>query len=81
MLARAAERYKFFLVDEFQDTNGLQRQLLERLALTKGRSPANLFIVGDRKQSIYGFRGADVDVFREMTKTLLAQAARKDRCS
>jgi len=72
VLARAAERYKFFLVDEFQDTNGLQRQLLERLALTKGRRPANLFIVGDRKQSIYGFRGADVDVFREMTKTLVA---------
>ena len=71
VLTRAAERYKFFLVDEFQDTNGLQRQLLERLALTKGRRPANLFIVGDRKQSIYGFRGADVDVFREMTKTLV----------
>src|SRR4029078_2996556 len=72
VLARAAERYKFFLVDEFQDTNDLQRQLLERLALTKGRRPANLFIVGDRKQSIYGVRGADVDVFREMTKTLVA---------
>lgn len=72
VLPRVAERYKFFLVDEFQDTNGLQRQLLERIALTKGTSAANLFIVGDRKQSIYGFRGADVDVFREMTKTLLA---------
>jgi ATP-dependent helicase/nuclease subunit A len=72
VLTRAAERYKFFLVDEFQDTNGLQRKLLERLALSKGRHGANLFIVGDRKQSIYGFRGADVDVFREMTKTLLA---------
>ena len=72
VLTRAAERYRFFLVDEFQDTNGLQRQLLERLAFSKGRNPANLFIVGDRKQSIYGFRGADVDVFREMTKTLIA---------
>jgi ATP-dependent helicase/nuclease subunit A len=72
VLTRTAERYKFFLVDEFQDTNGLQRQLLERIALSRGRHGANLFIVGDRKQSIYGFRGADVDVFREMTKTLLA---------
>src|SRR5690349_23847199 len=72
VLARTSERYRFFLVDEFQDTNPVQRMLLERLALTKGRRPANLFIVGDRKQSIYGFRGADVDVFREMTETLLA---------
>jgi len=73
VITRAAERYKFFLVDEFQDTNGLQKRLLERLALQKARrESANLFIVGDRKQSIYGFRGADVDVFREMTETLLA---------
>ena len=73
VVTRAAERYKFFLVDEFQDTNGLQRRLLERLALQKSRrETANLFIVGDRKQSIYGFRGADVDVFREMTETLAA---------
>ena len=72
VIARTSERYKFFLVDEFQDTNGVQRVLLERLALAKGRRPANLFIVGDRKQSIYGFRGADVDVFRQMTSTLLA---------
>jgi len=73
VMTRAAERYKFFLVDEFQDTNGLQRQLLERLALQKARrESANLFIVGDRKQSVYGFRGADVAVFSEMTETLLA---------
>ncbi|HET6646646.1 MAG TPA: UvrD-helicase domain-containing protein [Pyrinomonadaceae bacterium] len=71
VVTRAAERYKFFLVDEFQDTNSLQRRLLERLALQKSRGEkANLFIVGDRKQSIYGFRGADVDVFREMTEIL-----------
>ncbi|HJY29277.1 MAG TPA: UvrD-helicase domain-containing protein [Pyrinomonadaceae bacterium] len=72
VIARTSERYRYFLVDEFQDTNAVQRVLLERLALAKGRRPANVFIVGDRKQSIYGFRGADVDVFREMTATLLA---------
>lgn len=69
VLARVAERYRYFLVDEFQDTNGLQRDLLTKLALARG---ANLFIVGDRKQSIYGFRGADVDVFSEMTKAIEA---------
>jgi len=70
VLVRTAERYKYFLVDEFQDTNALQRRLLEQLALRN--ASANLFIVGDQKQSIYGFRGADVTVFRQMTETLLA---------
>src|SRR2546426_8986222 len=67
VLTRVAERYRFFLVDEFQDTNGLQRDLMNKLALDTG---ANLFIVGDRKQSIYGFRGADVDIFTEMTAAI-----------
>jgi ATP-dependent helicase/nuclease subunit A len=70
VIDRASSRYKFFLVDEFQDTNGLQRNLLDALALRSG-TRANLFIVGDRKQSIYGFRGADVDVFGKMTEALL----------
>ena len=74
VLARVTERYRFFLVDEFQDTNGLQRELMRRLALGRG---ANLFIVGDRKQSIYGFRGADVDVFREMTEAIEAAGGRQ----
>jgi len=67
LFARISERYRFFLVDEFQDTNGLQRDLMIKLGLRRG---ANLFIVGDRKQSIYGFRGADVDVFAEMTEAI-----------
>lgn len=67
VLARVSERYRYFLVDEFQDTNSLQRDLMTKLALVRG---TNLFIVGDRKQSIYGFRGADVDVFTEMTAAI-----------
>jgi len=67
VLARVSERYRYFLVDEFQDTNGLQRDLMSKLGLVRG---TNLFIVGDRKQSIYGFRGADVDVFTEMTEAI-----------
>lgn len=56
---RYAERFAHLLVDEFQDTNPLQNELLELLARD------NLFRVGDEHQSIYGFRNADVEVFRE----------------
>ncbi|MEA2330928.1 MAG: hypothetical protein QOH58_1066 [Thermoleophilaceae bacterium] len=52
------ERFVHVLVDEFQDTNPLQNELLEQL------ERGNLFRVGDENQSIYGFRNADVDVFR-----------------
>ena len=64
------EKVDALLVDEFQDTNQRQRQLLE--ALTAGK-PGGLFMVGDARQSIYRFRGADVSVFREVQqKTALA---------
>jgi ATP-dependent helicase/nuclease subunit A len=72
VLSRAANRYRFFLIDEVQDTNTIQRDLTKKLALGTSRQ-ANLFIVGDPKQSIYGFRGADVDVFRELTEALEAR--------
>ncbi|MDQ2974137.1 MAG: UvrD-helicase domain-containing protein [Acidobacteriota bacterium] len=70
VLTRATERYRFFLVDEFQDTNSVQRELMHKLTLSSAAARANLFIVGDRKQSIYGFRGADVDVFQQTTNAL-----------
>ena len=54
-----AERFTHVLVDEFQDTNPLQNELIGLL----GRD--NLFRVGDENQSIYGFRHADVGVFRD----------------
>lgn len=72
VVARTSERYRFFLVDEFQDTNNQQKVFLERLAFSNTRKPANLFIVGDQKQSVYGFRGADVDVFQQMTTSVVA---------
>jgi ATP-dependent exoDNAse (exonuclease V) beta subunit len=55
------ERFSHLLVDEFQDTNRLQLRLIE--ALHGPRS--ELVVVGDEFQSIYGFRHADLDVFRE----------------
>jgi len=56
--ARYAERFRHVMVDEFQDTNPLQLELLERIA------GEDLFAVGDELQSIYGFRHADVRLFR-----------------
>ena len=58
------------LVDEFQDTNDRQRRLVRRLADHPNGEAGKLFIVGDAKQSIYGFRGADVTVFREERETI-----------
>jgi ATP-dependent helicase/nuclease subunit A len=55
------------LVDEYQDTNDRQRQLINLLSGGNG----NLFIVGDGKQSIYRFRGAEVAVFREEQERIL----------
>ena len=59
-LKRLAERFKLVLVDEFQDVNPLQGKFFE--ALEQGG--LNVEVVGDPKQSIYGFRNADVEVFR-----------------
>ena len=55
-----AQRWQVFLIDEFQDTNPIQGQLLETLT-----AKATITIVGDVKQSIYGFRRADVRVFQD----------------
>ncbi len=64
------------LVDEFQDTNVRQRDIVYALAnftpAQPSTVPGELFIVGDAKQSIYRFRGADVSVFRQVQADILA---------
>ena len=54
------ERYKYVFVDEYQDTNPVQEEIVTRLA-----PPDHLFMVGDIKQSIYGFRGCDPSFFNQ----------------
>ncbi len=59
-------RFKHLMVDEFQDTNQLQLRLIEAL-----RGPGSeLMVVGDEFQSIYGFRHADLEVFREQRRLM-----------
>ena len=60
LAAAIQDRFKFVLVDEFQDVNPLQAKIIELISRED-----NLFIVGDHKQSIYGFRQADVRVFQD----------------
>lgn len=90
-VARAArEEIEVLLVDEFQDTSLVQRDLVYLLReAAEGRRPGSiptadhleghgLFIVGDRKQSIYGFRGADVAVYNRVCGDLCGPAARSE---
>lgn len=70
------ERHSYFLIDEFQDTNPLQAEVFFYLTAEKPvprwsqcvPKPGSLFIVGDPKQSIYRFRGADVTSFLNVKK-------------
>lgn len=69
---RMAE-FKHLLVDEFQDTNAAQWEIINALA-DLGHGGA-LFVVGDPKQSVYQFRGADVSVFDSARDQIANQAA------
>ncbi|MBZ9772323.1 UvrD-helicase domain-containing protein [Mesorhizobium sp. CO1-1-8] len=72
-------RYRYILVDEFQDTDGIQNEILFLIAATERRPeqwqaadlrPGALFLVGDPKQAIYRFRGADIEAY-ELCRRLI----------
>lgn len=57
-----ADAFKLVMVDEFQDTNQLQ---IEMITLLAGKDSRKLCTVGDSQQSLYGFRGADLQVYEQ----------------
>ncbi len=64
VLRRYRSRFRCLLVDEFQDTNQMQYKWLCRLA----GEEIPLFVVGDDDQSIYGWRGADAEIFNKFRR-------------
>ncbi len=67
-----SNRFRYIFVDEFQDTDELQNEII-RLLKADGKN--NVFFVGDAKQSIYRFRGADVSVFNKTMDTFKRSGA------
>jgi len=55
--------FKYIMVDEFQDTNAVQFEIVKNSC----NKDTNLFVVGDSKQSIYSFQGAEIEVFNDAT--------------
>ncbi len=76
------DRYRFILVDEFQDTDPVQAEIVYLLSGAPGRrdgmepEPGKLFIVGDPKQSIYRFRKADVEIYELVKERVAASGER-----
>lgn len=64
---RIAEEYKYFIIDEFQDTSYVQFEIVETLI---EKDYKRLFCVGDPKQAIYGFRGGEIGVFMNCQKNI-----------
>lgn len=63
------KKYRYVIVDEYQDINPLQQELIFKLARQsedKTDLPSNLYVVGDERQSIYGFRDADFRLLRNL---------------
>ena len=72
LLHRLRERYRFGIVDEFQDTDPLQWPIFRRIFVEGGTS--KLFVVGDPKQAIFGFRSADLPTYLNAAKEMKEQA-------
>ncbi len=73
LVERLRAQYAVALVDEFQDTDPRQWRIFERVFGAASGAPA-LFVIGDPKQAIYGFRGGDVDTYLAARDTAAERA-------
>lgn len=69
---RLAGRFKVAIIDEFQDTDGAQWEIFRRVFLDQGR---RLYVIGDPKQAIYGFRGGDLPTYHHARAQLIGTSA------
>src|SRR5262249_9193752 len=70
LIGELRDRYRLAIIDEFQDTDTVQWDIF-RLVFADSGGTNPLYVIGDPKQSIYGFRGADLPTY---------QAARREIC-
>ena len=64
VLAKIQEKFRYIMVDEYQDTNNIQYNIINKIAKKYG----NICVVGDENQSIYGFRGANIQNILDFEK-------------
>ena len=75
-LKKIQQQFKYIMIDEFQDTNSVQWDIVSMLCSDRKKGGKkqlhrnSLFVVGDKRQAIYKFRGGDVTVFESVTKEI-----------
>ncbi|HVU52310.1 MAG TPA: UvrD-helicase domain-containing protein [Polyangia bacterium] len=74
LVASLRGRYRLAVIDEFQDTDDVQWEIFRTVFPGSGGAPP-LVVIGDPKQSIYGFRGADIATYREARRAIAGDTA------
>ena len=74
LLERLRNKYRYAIIDEFQDTNQKQFDIFSKVFLSEEH---NIIVVGDPKQSIYSFQGADVEVYKKAVNQIVSNGGEK----
>lgn len=81
LVNRLRETYRYAIIDEFQDTNQRQWDIFKKVflesPLIEGKAQNNIIVVGDPKQSIYAFQGADLEVYRNAISEIGVENGRR----